>query len=114
MGGEGRQLISPCARVATHKQQWRGGGVQQPVGDAAVYQALQAAKAWEPGRLYESGVLCCHQGGLWRAAYETDQEPQHDSPDWDAKAKGEQVNQKAQHFVDMVAYTDKLVGKLVD
>ena len=41
-------------------------------------------------------------------------QPTPDSADWDAKAKGEQVNQKAQHFIDMVAYTDKLVGKLVD
>lgn len=40
-------------------------------------------------------------------------QPTPDSADWDPKAKGEQVNQKAQHFVDMVAYTDKLVGKLV-
>lgn len=41
-------------------------------------------------------------------------QPTPDSADWDAKAKGEQVNKKAQHFVDMVAYTDKLIGKLAD
>jgi arylsulfatase A len=40
-------------------------------------------------------------------------QPTPDSPDWDAKAQGEQVNAKAEHFGDMVAYMDKLVGKLV-
>lgn len=36
-----------------------------------------------------------------------------DSADWDPKAQGEQVNVKAEHFADMVAYMDKLIGKLV-
>jgi arylsulfatase A len=40
-------------------------------------------------------------------------QPTPDSPDWDPKARGEQVNQDGKHFADMVAYTDKLVGKLI-
>jgi arylsulfatase A len=36
-----------------------------------------------------------------------------DSPDWDPKAQGESVNIKPEHFADMVAYMDKLIGKLV-
>jgi len=40
-------------------------------------------------------------------------QPTPDSPDWDPKAQGEQVNTKPEHFADMVAYMDKLVGKLV-
>lgn len=39
-------------------------------------------------------------------------QPTPDSPDWDPKAKGEAVNRKPTHFADMVAYMDKLVGKL--
>jgi len=41
-------------------------------------------------------------------------QPTPDSPDWDPKAEGEQVNQHPRHFGEMVAYMDKLVGKLVD
>ncbi|MCU0913485.1 MAG: sulfatase-like hydrolase/transferase [Planctomycetes bacterium] len=40
-------------------------------------------------------------------------QPTPDSPDWDPKAQGEQVNIAPQHFGDMVAYMDKLVGKVV-
>ena len=40
-------------------------------------------------------------------------QPTPDSPDWDPKAMGEQVNDRPEHFADMVAYMDKLVGKLV-
>jgi arylsulfatase A len=40
-------------------------------------------------------------------------QPTPDSKDWDPKARGEGVNQKPEHFADMVAYMDKLVGKLV-
>ncbi|MEZ0268378.1 MAG: sulfatase-like hydrolase/transferase, partial [Phycisphaerae bacterium] len=40
-------------------------------------------------------------------------QPTPDSKDWDPKAKGEQVNRKPAHFADMVAYMDKLVGKLL-
>ena len=40
-------------------------------------------------------------------------QPTPDSPDWDPKAMGERVNQDPKHFADMVAYMDKLVGKLV-
>lgn len=36
-----------------------------------------------------------------------------DSADWNPKAMGEQVNNEVKHFGDMVAYADKLVGKLV-
>jgi arylsulfatase A len=40
-------------------------------------------------------------------------QPTPDSADWDAKAMGEKVNQSPKHFADMVAYLDKLIGKLV-
>ena len=40
-------------------------------------------------------------------------QPTPDSPDWDAKAIGEQVNNSPTHFADMVAYMDKLLGKVV-
>jgi arylsulfatase A len=40
-------------------------------------------------------------------------QPTPDSPDWDPKAVGEQVNNHPKHFADMVAYADKLVGRLV-
>jgi arylsulfatase A len=40
-------------------------------------------------------------------------QPTPDSRDWDPKAQGEQVNMKPEHFADMVAYMDKLIGKLV-
>lgn len=41
-------------------------------------------------------------------------QPTPDSPDWDPKAEGEQVNQHPRHFAEMVEYMDKLIGKLVD
>jgi arylsulfatase A len=40
-------------------------------------------------------------------------QPTPDSPDWDPKAVGESVNKDVKHFADMVAYMDKLIGKLV-
>jgi arylsulfatase A len=40
-------------------------------------------------------------------------QPTPDSAAWDPKATGEGVNQKPEHFGDMVAYMDKLIGKLV-
>jgi arylsulfatase A len=40
-------------------------------------------------------------------------QPTPDSKDWDPKARGEQVNRKPEHFADMVAYMDKLIGKLL-
>jgi len=40
-------------------------------------------------------------------------QPTPDSPDWDAKAEGEKVNQSPRHFGEMTSYMDKLVGKLV-
>lgn len=40
-------------------------------------------------------------------------QPTPDSPDWDPKAVGEQVNHKPKHFADMVAYSDKLIGTVV-
>jgi arylsulfatase A len=39
-------------------------------------------------------------------------QPTPDSPDWDPTARGEVVNRDVKHFADMVAYMDKLVGKL--
>lgn len=41
-------------------------------------------------------------------------QPTPDSKAWDPKAKGEQVNRRPEHFADMVAYMDKLVGKLLE
>jgi arylsulfatase A len=40
-------------------------------------------------------------------------QPTPDSPDWDPKASGEKAGKNVKHFADMVAYMDKLVGKLV-
>jgi arylsulfatase A len=40
-------------------------------------------------------------------------QPTPDSKNWDPKATGEKVNKSPAHFADMVAYMDKLVGKLV-
>lgn len=40
-------------------------------------------------------------------------EPTPDSADWDPKSKGLHGNGKKEYFADMVAYTDKLVGKIV-
>jgi arylsulfatase A len=39
-------------------------------------------------------------------------QPTPDSKDWDPKARGEVVNRNVAHFGDMVAYMDKLTGKL--
>jgi arylsulfatase A len=36
-----------------------------------------------------------------------------DSKTWDPKAQGENANKRPEHFGDMVAYMDKLIGKLV-
>ena len=40
-------------------------------------------------------------------------QPTPDSPEWDPKAVGEQGYRHEKHFGDMVAYMDKLIGKLV-
>jgi arylsulfatase A len=40
-------------------------------------------------------------------------QPTPDSRTWDPKARGEAVNVAKEHFADMVAYMDKLIGKLV-
>ena len=41
-------------------------------------------------------------------------QPTPDSPDWDPKAIGrEGQSATPKHFADMVAYMDKLIGKLV-
>lgn len=40
-------------------------------------------------------------------------QPTPDSRDWDPDARGEQVHRSVEHFADMVAYMDKLVGRLV-
>ncbi len=39
-------------------------------------------------------------------------QPTPDSPNWDPKAQGEQVNRNVKHFADMVTYMDKMVGRL--
>lgn len=41
-------------------------------------------------------------------------QPTPDSPDWDPQAKGERVNRAPRHFGEMVACTDKLVGRVVE
>ena len=40
-------------------------------------------------------------------------QPTPDSPDYDRKAVGENVNRDDRHFGEMVTYMDKLIGKLV-
>lgn len=40
-------------------------------------------------------------------------QPTPDSPDWNPRAVGEQVNRDVKHFGEMVNYMDKLIGKLV-
>lgn len=40
-------------------------------------------------------------------------QPTPDSADWDPRAVGEEVNRAPKHFADMVAYMDKLVGRVV-
>ncbi len=40
-------------------------------------------------------------------------QPTPQSPDWDPKAQGEQVNRDVKHFAEMTAYMDKMVGRLV-
>ncbi len=39
-------------------------------------------------------------------------QPTPDSPNWNPKARGENVNQNVKHFADMTAYMDKLIGQL--
>jgi len=39
-------------------------------------------------------------------------QPTPDSPDWDPKAIGEQVNRDVKHFADMTAWTDKMIGRV--
>ena len=41
-------------------------------------------------------------------------QPTPDSQTWDPQAVGEKVNQRAEHFGDMVEYMDKMVGRVVD
>lgn len=40
-------------------------------------------------------------------------QPTPDSPDWDPKAIGEQVNRHERHFGEMVTFMDKMIGRLV-
>jgi len=40
-------------------------------------------------------------------------QPTPDSQSWDPKAVGEKVNQRPEHFRDMVEYMDKLIGRLM-
>jgi arylsulfatase A len=41
-------------------------------------------------------------------------QPTPDSADWDPRARGETVNRNPMYYADMVAYLDKMVGRLVD
>jgi arylsulfatase A len=40
-------------------------------------------------------------------------QPTPDSAAWDPQARGERVNRRPEHFADMVAYMDKLIGRLI-
>jgi arylsulfatase A len=40
-------------------------------------------------------------------------QPTPDSDEWDPAAQGEKVNRRPEHFADMVAYMDKMIGRLV-
>lgn len=40
-------------------------------------------------------------------------QPTPDSPDWDPSARGEGVNRDPKHFAAMVAWTDRMVGRVV-
>lgn len=40
-------------------------------------------------------------------------QPTPDSPDWDPRARGEQLNRDVSHFAEMTAYMDKMIGRLV-
>ncbi len=40
-------------------------------------------------------------------------QPTPDSPDWDPKASNEKAGKNVKHFADMVAYMDKMVGRVV-
>jgi arylsulfatase A len=39
-------------------------------------------------------------------------QPTPDSPDWDPKAVGERVKRDPKHFAEMVAYMDRMIGRL--
>ncbi len=39
-------------------------------------------------------------------------QPTPDSPDWDPKLQGEEGKRDVKHFADMVAYMDKMIGRL--
>jgi arylsulfatase A len=39
-------------------------------------------------------------------------QPTPDSPDWDPKAQGENVNRSVKHFAEMTAFMDKMIGRL--
>lgn len=41
-------------------------------------------------------------------------QPTPDSDDWDPTLRGERTNDNVEHFADMVAYMDKLVGNVLD
>ena len=66
-----------------------GGGVlRAPSSSVPADQLAQGAKRWEIGRLYETGAWVCHVGGIWRAAFPTDEEPSATSADWDCVVAG--------------------------
>lgn len=73
-----------------------GGDVlRAPSSSVPADQLLSGAKAWQPGRRYERGALCCKDGGLWRAAFDTTDEPQHSSAQWDALLWGASATTEA-------------------
>jgi arylsulfatase A len=39
--------------------------------------------------------------------------PTPDSPEWDPRARGDKAGRDERHFADMVAYMDKLIGRLI-
>ncbi len=66
-----------------------GGDVlRAPSSSVPADQFVSGAKEWQRGQRYDRGSLCSKDGGLWRAAYATDEEPCHESPVWDALVWG--------------------------
>jgi arylsulfatase A len=41
-------------------------------------------------------------------------QPTPESANWDPKAQGEKVNRRPEHFADMAAYADKMVGRVIE
>ncbi len=73
-----------------------GDTLRVPTNTQGANQTLAGARAWEPGQRYTRGALACKDGGLWRAATDTADEPRHDSANWDALVWGASVSEDLQ------------------